>query len=44
MAITINASVADFNPCPYVKIWLKDHRSTVSVARDKEQKETNNER
>lgn len=41
MFISINGpSVADFNPRPYVNIWLKDHRSAVSAPRGKERKET----
>jgi hypothetical protein len=44
MFISINGpSVADFNPRPYVKIWLKDHRSAVSDLRGKERKESNDQ-
>ncbi|KAL4104267.1 hypothetical protein QTP88_019576 [Uroleucon formosanum] len=40
MFISINGpSVADFNPRPYIKIWLRDHRSAVSTPRGKERKE-----
>lgn len=43
MFICINgSSVADFNPQPYVKIWLKDYHSSVSASRDKEKFERNN--
>ncbi|XP_025411912.1 uncharacterized protein LOC112684554 [Sipha flava] len=40
---TNGPSVADFNPRPYVKIWLKDHRSAVTALRDKERQESNDE-
>lgn len=44
MFISINGpSVVDFNPLPYVKIWLKDHRSAVSAPRGKERQESNDE-
>jgi hypothetical protein len=35
--------VADFNPRPYVKIWLKNHRSAVLAPRGKERQESNDE-
>lgn len=36
MFISINGPpVADFNPRPYVKIWLQDHRSASSAPRGK---------
>lgn len=39
MFISINGPpVEDFNPRPYVKIWLRNHRSAESAARGKEQK------
>jgi hypothetical protein len=39
MFISINGPpVEDFNPRPYVKIWLRNHRSADSVPRGKEQK------
>lgn len=41
MFISINGSpVEDFNPRPYVKIWLRNHRSADSAPRGKEQKKT----
>ncbi|XP_060859875.1 uncharacterized protein LOC132937054, partial [Metopolophium dirhodum] len=44
MFISINGpSVADFNPRPYIKIWLRDHRSAVSTPRGKERKEIDDE-
>jgi len=42
--ISINGpSVANLNPRPYVKIWLKDHRSAVSAPRGKERQKSNDE-
>jgi hypothetical protein len=35
--------VEDFNLQPYVKIWLRNHRSADSAPRGKEQKKTINE-
>ncbi|XP_060842821.1 E3 SUMO-protein ligase KIAA1586-like [Rhopalosiphum padi] len=44
MFISINGpSIADFNPRPYIKIWLRDHRSAVSTPRGKERKEIDDE-
>jgi hypothetical protein len=44
MFISTNGpSVADFNPRPFVKIWLKDHRSAVSAPRGKKRQELNDE-
>jgi hypothetical protein len=44
MFISTNSpSVADFNPRPYVKIWLKDHRLAVSALQGKERQESNDE-
>jgi len=42
--ISINGPpVEDFSPQPYVRVWLRDHRSAVSAPRGKERKETDKE-
>ncbi|XP_050443891.1 uncharacterized protein LOC126847627 [Adelges cooleyi] len=42
MFIFINGPpIADFNPRPYVKVWLREHRSAVSALRGKRSEEIN---
>jgi len=45
MLISVNGlSVEDFSPQPYVNVWLRDRRSTVSAPRGKGGKETDEEK
>jgi len=44
MFISINGPpVEDFSPKPYVNVWLRDRRSTLSAPRGKERQETDEE-
>lgn len=41
MFISINGpSVENFNPQPYVKVWLREHRSAESASRGKKRNDT----